>query len=85
MAFNNGFPASYQPLGFGNYPQYPQMQPPQMTGAQQMPQQMMTPPTIRAEIVQVDGEEAAGRDTPWTCSSSALPRPPSPRWTWGHT
>lgn len=58
MAFNNGFPASYQPLGFG-YPQYPQMQPTQMTGAQQMPQQMMTPPTIRAEIVQVDGEDAA--------------------------
>lgn len=60
MAFNNGFPASYQPLGGFGYPQYPQMQPPQMTGAQQMPQQMMTPPTIRAEIVQVDGEEAAG-------------------------
>ena len=53
----NGFPASYQPLGFG-YPQYQQ----QMQGTQMSltNQQMMTPPTIRAEIVQVDGEEAAG-------------------------
>lgn len=53
----NGFPASYQPLGFV-YPQYQQ----QMQGTQMSPanQQMMTPPTIRAEIVQVDGEEAAG-------------------------
>ena len=57
MTFNGGFPASYQPLGFG-YPQYQQ----QMQGTQMSPanQQMMTPPTIRAEIVQVDGEEAAG-------------------------
>lgn len=60
MAFNNGFPASYQPMGYG-YPQYPQMQQTPMPGAQMSPanQQMMTPPTIRAEIVQVDGEEAA--------------------------
>ena len=57
----NGFPASYQPLGFG-YPQYQQQMAQQMPGAQMSPanQQMMTPPTIRAEIVQVDGEEAAG-------------------------
>lgn len=53
----NGFPASYQPLGFG-YPQYQQQMAQQMQQAQQP--QMMTPPTIRAEIVQVDGEEAAG-------------------------
>lgn len=57
----NGFPASYQPLGFG-YPQYQQQMAQQMPGTQMSPanQQMMTPPTIRAEIVQVDGEEAAG-------------------------
>jgi len=47
MAWNqqNYFPATYQPI-------YPQFQP-------QMPQQMMTPPTIRAEIVQVDNEDQA--------------------------
>lgn len=61
MTFNGGFPASYQPLGFG-YPQYQQQMAQQMQGTQMSPanQQMMTPPTIRAEIVQVDGEEAAG-------------------------
>ena len=47
MIFNNGYPASYQPM----YGYQQQMQ-------QQAPQ-MMTPPTIRAEIVQVDNEEAA--------------------------
>lgn len=47
MAIWNGYPATYQP-----------MYQPQMYQAQQT-QQMMTPPTIRAEIVQVDGEEAA--------------------------
>lgn len=53
MIFNNGYPANYQPFGYQNYQQ--------MQGAQMSPanQQMMTPPTIRAEIVQVDGEEAA--------------------------
>ena len=53
MIFNGGYPASYQPLGYQNYPQ---MQGTQMSQANP---QMMTPPTIRAEIVQVDGEEAA--------------------------
>lgn len=58
MIFNNGYPASYQPFGYNYQPQIPQ----QMQGTQMSPanQQMMTPPTIRAEIVQVDGEEAAG-------------------------
>lgn len=58
MAFyNSGFPATYQPL----YPQYQQptfqqpVSPTQISGTNQM----MTPPTIRAEIVQVKGEEAA--------------------------
>jgi hypothetical protein len=58
MAFyNSGFPATYQPL-YQPY-QQPVMQQPvsptQMSGANQM----MTPPTIRAEIVQVKGEDAA--------------------------
>ena len=55
MIFNNGYPASYQPFGY-NYQQYQQP-------IQNQPQQpqMMTPPTIRAEIVQVDGEDAANR------------------------
>lgn len=48
MIFNNGFPATYQPLNYG-------FQPYQQT---QQPQQM-TPPTIRAEIIQVEDEEAA--------------------------
>lgn len=46
MAYNNYFPATYPQF----YPQYPQ-QPPQ--------QQMMTPPTIRAEIVQVGSKSEA--------------------------
>lgn len=49
MIFNGGYPASYQPMyGYQNYQQQQPQQP-----------QMMTPPTIRAEIVQVDSEEAA--------------------------
>lgn len=48
MIFNGGYPASYQPFGYQNYQQQQPQQP-----------QMMTPPTIRAEIVQVDSEEAA--------------------------
>ena len=67
MAWNNGFPATYQQL----YPQgYPMTQPNpyaqqgpqtgfQQPSAQQQPAQMMTPPTIRAEIVQVEDEKAA--------------------------
>ena len=61
MAWNNGFPMNYpqmympQPMP---YQQPQQMQPTQMSGANQQPQ-MLTPPTIRAEIVQVDDEAAA--------------------------
>ena len=65
MAFYGGFPASYQT---GYTPGYPGAQMPvygpqnayqgQNIQAQPQPQQM-TPPTIRAEIVQVEGEEAA--------------------------
>lgn len=64
MAWNNGFPATYgqmfpqgYPMMQPNYGQYQaQQQPTQMQGTNQ---QMMTPPTIRAEIVQVDNEAAA--------------------------
>lgn len=57
MIFNNGYPASYQPFGYNYQSQIPQ----QMQGTQMSPanQQMMTPPTIRAEIIQVDDETAA--------------------------
>jgi len=56
MAFYNGFPATYQPLGYGYQPY--QQTVPQVQGAQ-MSSANMTPPTIRAEIIQVDSEEAA--------------------------
>lgn len=58
--FNNGFPTSYQPFSYGYQPYQqtvPQMQGTQMSSSNQM----MTPPTIRAEIVQVDGQDAAER------------------------
>lgn len=52
----NAFPATYPGQMYA--PQYqPVYQPVQQQT--QHPQQMMTPPTIRAEIVQVDGEDAA--------------------------
>lgn len=60
--YNNGFPVSYQQL----YPQQPQFgfqqpsQVPQQIQPQPQPQQqMMTPPTIHAEIVQVGSREEA--------------------------
>jgi len=55
MIFNNGYPATYQPMNFGYQSPYQQIQ----QQSQQVQQQQMTPPTIRAEIIQVDGEEAA--------------------------
>ena len=50
MIFNNGFPVTYQPINYN-------LQPYQQIQTQQ--QQQMTPPTIRAEIIQVENEEAA--------------------------
>lgn len=50
--YNNGFPVGYQPYQMPYYNQ-PQFQQPQQSAAP------MTPPTIRAEIVQVDDEQAA--------------------------
>lgn len=51
MAYNGGFPVGYQ-----------QYFPPQYGGSytpQQASQQLMTPPTIHAEIVQIGGEDEA--------------------------
>lgn len=65
-AYNNGFPVTYPQF----YPQYSQLQQfPQLNQQfsqqqsvvpqQQVQQQMMTPPTIHAEILQVESEQAA--------------------------
>ena len=64
MAYNNGFPMSYQQFyqpqyqaPYGGF-QSSQMSPTQMSGSNQQAQ-MMTPPTIHAEIVQIaDRNEA---------------------------
>lgn len=52
MAYNNYFPATYQPF-YSPYQQQP------VQNLQQPQQQMMTPPTIRAEIVQVGSKAEA--------------------------
>lgn len=68
MAWNNGFPATYPQ----QYPM-PYQQPQMPVYAPQMPQagtqmsqptqapQMLTPPTIRAEIIQIDDEAAVDK------------------------
>ena len=55
MAYNNGFPIGYPQF----YPQYQQFPQQQAVVPQQQTQQMMTPPTIHAEILQVEGEQSA--------------------------
>lgn len=78
MAYNNGFPIGYQPAQT-YYPQpYQQsVQPVQqasqmpMQQVQQQAQQMMTPPTIHAEIVQVDSEQIA-ENYPLAAGSSQM-------------
>ena len=55
MAYNNGFPMGYPQL----YPQFPQFPQQQAVVPQQQVQQAMTPPTIHAEILQVDSEQSA--------------------------
>lgn len=50
--YNNGFPVAYPQF-------YPYQQIPQQVQQVQQPQQSFTPPTIHADIVQVDGEQAA--------------------------
>lgn len=67
MAYLGGFPATYGqtfPQGYPMNQPNPYAQQMAQTGfqqptAQQQPAQMMTPPTIRAEIVQVEDEKAA--------------------------
>ena len=54
MAYNNGFPMSYQQF----YPQQMGFQQ-QIVTPQQSQQQMMTPPTIHAEIVQINDKNEA--------------------------
>lgn len=54
--YNNGFPMGYQPMQMPYYPQYQQ---PMQQPAQSQQPPTMTPPTIRADIVQVDNEQAA--------------------------
>ena len=54
-AYNNGFPVGYPQF----YPQQFQQFPQQQTMPQQQIQQMMTPPTIHAEILQVESEQSA--------------------------
>lgn len=74
MAYYNGFPATYQQMYPTPYqqPQVPvyapqgayqgqNLQPAQISGANQQPAQMLTPPTIRAEIVQIEDEAAADK------------------------
>lgn len=77
MAYNNGFPMGYQPAQF-YYPQQnqyysPQVQQQQAQANMNMPvqSQAMTPPTIHAEIIQVDGEQAAA-DFPLSAGSSQM-------------
>ena len=62
MAYNNGFPVGYQPAQI-YYPQPYQQSVQQVQQAPQMPvqQQTMTPPTIHAEIIQVENEDAVSR------------------------
>ena len=59
MNFNYGFPATYQPMNYGFQPYQQQGTQMPLTNQPQQQQQMMTPPTIRAEIVQVDDEVSA--------------------------
>lgn len=54
--YNNGFPMGYQPIQMPYYSQYQQ---PMQQPAQPQQPPTMTPPTIRADIVQVDNEQAA--------------------------
>lgn len=69
MAWNNGFPATYGqtfPQGYPMTQPNPYAQQMAQTGfqqptAQQQQAPMMTPPTIRAEIIQIEDEAAVDR------------------------
>lgn len=67
MAYNNGFPVSYQQI----YPQY-QYQVPQYQQLQQVQnQQGMTPPIVHADIVQIQ-DEKEGENYPVAAGSSQM-------------
>lgn len=57
MAYNNGFPMGYQYY----MPQYQPVQTPYMQQQTQQQPQAMTPPTIHADIIQVESEADAER------------------------
>ena len=77
MAYYSSFPATYQPMYSTPYqaqqmpvyaPQVPQagyqgqsLPGTQMSQANQQPPQMLTPPTIRAEIIQIEDEAAVDK------------------------
>lgn len=58
MAFNNGFPATYQPFGGFGYPQYQQMGGMQQQ-AQQAAQQPVQAPAPNNNLIWVQGEAGA--------------------------
>ena len=57
MAYNNGFPMGYPQFYPQQFQQFPQQQP--IVPQQQVQQQIMTPPTIHADIIQMESEQAA--------------------------
>ena len=60
MAYNSGFPMTYQQFYQPQYQQpYNSFQSGNNQMQQQAAQQMMTPPTIHAEIVQISGRDDA--------------------------
>lgn len=69
MMYNNGFPVGYPAIG--GYPGYQQPYTTPYPPAQQPAPQMLTPPTIRAEIVQVD-DLAQVHNTPVAVGTSQM-------------
>lgn len=69
MAYNNGFPTTYNPY----YPQYqnPYLQPQYQQIQQQPQQQTMSPPTVHADIVQVSSEQE-GTNFPVAAGASQM-------------
>lgn len=72
MAYNNNFPVGYQPAQI-YYPQQfqPQMPMQGQNPQPQAPQQPLTPPTIHADIIQVDNEQVA-ESHPLSAGSSQM-------------
>lgn len=70
MAYNNYFPNMYGYMP-QQYQQPQQYQPPQQPQQYQQPQQQYTPPTIHAEIVQVNGEQEV-KDYPLAAGATQM-------------